>query len=106
MELPMLQIVADIKVSIGSKQPIDAALIVLKLTDYRATPQEIISIKSASKFFANFEPKKIFLIITHCDLMKIEEEQVLGKLESFKKWAKVDIPRQNAILFDNTPESL
>ena len=35
--IPMPHIVADIKISIGSKQCFDAALVVLKMTDYRAS---------------------------------------------------------------------
>jgi GTP-binding protein EngB required for normal cell division len=34
-ELPIVQIVADIKKTIGTDQPIDAALIVLKSLDFR-----------------------------------------------------------------------
>ena len=60
---------ADIKVTVG-KNPIDAALIVVKSTDYRMDIQQTISIKMVGKFFANFEAKKVFIIFTHCDIEK------------------------------------
>jgi hypothetical protein len=65
--LPLAAIVADIKCSIGSDQPIDAALIVVQGTDYRMTPQQTMAIKCISKFFKSFESRKVFMVITHCD---------------------------------------
>jgi hypothetical protein len=38
--------------------------------------------------------------------MPIEEENILGKLESFEKYGKIDISRQNVILFNKTAKSL
>ena len=43
-ELLMIDIIDDIKNSIGSKRNIDAALVVLKITDYRTSIQEMFAI--------------------------------------------------------------
>ena len=71
---------ADIKVSIGSKQLFDAALIVVKMTDYRATIQEMFAIKAISKLLCDYTPENIFMVITHCDLEDPSDELILGKL--------------------------
>ena len=105
MNLPIAQIVADIKVSINN-QPIDAALIVLKATDYRTDIQQVISVKIISKFFKNFEHKKVYMVITHCDVEKPTDEFITDKLAAFNNYGGVDIPAENVILFNNTPESL
>lgn len=73
MELSLDQIVADIKSSIGSQTKFDAALIVIKVFDYRATVQEIIALKAIKNFFTNFSPKQIFMVVTHCDLHQPNE---------------------------------
>ena len=78
--IPLPQIVADIKVSIGSKQLFDAALIVVKMTDYRATIQEMFAIKAISKLLTDYRPENIFMVITHCDLENPSDELILGKL--------------------------
>jgi hypothetical protein len=67
LELPLARIVADIKVTIGSDKPIDAALIFLKASDYRMNMEQTVAIKIISKFFQDFEPKKVFMVITHTD---------------------------------------
>ena len=57
MELSLQQIVDDIKASIQSTETtFDAALIVLKIFDYRATVQEIIALRAVKTFFENFSP--------------------------------------------------
>ena len=78
--IPLPQIVADIKVSIGSKQLFDAALIVVKMTDYRATIQEMFAIKAITKLLCEYKPENIFMVITHCDLEDPPDELILGKL--------------------------
>ena len=37
LEIPLAKIVADIQINIGTQQCIDIALLVLKMTDYRAS---------------------------------------------------------------------
>lgn len=54
----------------------------------------------------NFNPVRLFLVIIHADLMPMEENHILEKLESFKKYGNIDISRENVILFNKTPKSL
>lgn len=106
MELSLIQIVADIKGSIGHQTTFDAALIVIKLFDYRATVQEVIALKAIKNFFANFSPHQVFCIVTHCDLQTPDDAIITKKIESFKKWGGFEVPMENVIKFDNTPQSL
>lgn len=68
LELPVAEIVVDIKETIGTAQNFDAALILVKSTDYRIDVQQVIALKIIRKFFANFSPSNVFVIITHCDV--------------------------------------
>ena len=104
--IPLPQIVADIKVSIGSKQHFDAALVVVKMTDYRATIQEVFAIKAISKLLVDYKPENIFMVVTHCDLEDPPEELIKGKLQSFKETGGIEIPLENVVKFNNTEESL
>ena len=105
INLPISTIVADIKVSIGSNK-IDASLFVIKALDYRMDIQQTIAIKVISKFFKNFNSRHVFLIITHADVDTPSEEFIAGKLEAFKKYGQVEIPRENVIVYGNNPEQL
>ncbi|CDW72080.1 UNKNOWN [Stylonychia lemnae] len=100
------QIVLDIKLKIGHSQAFDGALIVIKSTDYRISVQETMAIKATVKFFSNFSPKHVFLIITHCDIESPTDEFILEKLEMFKQYGPLDIPLENVVKFNNTAESL
>lgn len=107
LELSLLQIVADIKNKIVQKQEtFDAALMVIKLFDYRASVQEVIALKAIKNFFDNFQPSQVFCVITHCDKERPDDKQVAMKLESMKKWGGFEIPLENVIYYNNTPESL
>lgn len=84
MELSLYNIVEDIRRSIQSKDTtFDAALIVIKIFDYRATVQEVIALKAIKNFFENFSPKQVFCIITHCDCAEPDQETIEKKLRSF-----------------------
>ena len=105
MNIPLANIVADIKVQIGSNN-IDASLIVIKAQDYRTGLEQMISIKAISKFFKNFDSRHVFLIITHADVKKPSDDFIAEKLAAFKKIGQVDIPRDNVIVYANNPEQL
>jgi GTP-binding protein EngB required for normal cell division len=105
-ELTLDQIILDIKLSIGHDQGIDCALVVIQSTDYRITVQETIAIKAITKFFSNFSPKNVFLVITHCDQLNPSDSFIADKLAAFKKYGPLDIPAENVVLFDKTPQSL
>ena len=96
----------DIKIAIGHEQTIDAILLVIKSTDYRISVQETIAIKACVKFFTNFSPKHVFLVITHCDQQMPTDEFIEEKLEMFKQYGPLDIPRENVVKFNYTAESL
>jgi hypothetical protein len=68
VDLPIAQIIADIKGNITSQQKIDAALVVLKITDYRTTIQEMYAIKTISTMIDKAKPENTFMILTHCDI--------------------------------------
>ena len=105
-DLPMIDIIDDIKKNIGSKQNIDAALVVLKITDYRMSIQEMYAIKTITRMIDNSNSGDTFMILTHCDKLQPSDELISGKLASFKKSGPLDIPREKVINFDNTTESL
>ena len=104
--IPMGKIIENIMDSVGSKQWFDAALIVIRSTDYRLSVQEMIAIKAIAKLLIDHQPQNIFLIITHCDLQYPSDDLVLGKVASFKKYGGLEIPIENVIKFDNTQKSL
>jgi predicted GTPase len=81
--IPLANIVADIKVSIGENN-IDASLIVIKAQDYRTGIEQMIAVKVISKFFKNFDSRHVFLIITHADVEKPSDDFIADKLASFK----------------------
>jgi hypothetical protein len=58
-------------------------------------------------FLENFSPDRVFLVITHCDVCGLpNEEHVIGKLESLKAFAGLEIPRDNVIMSENTIETI
>ena len=75
---------ADIKLSIGSENPIDAAMLVVKSSDYRMDIQQTISIKMIGKYFENFDAKKVFLVYTHCDMQKPTDKEIVDKIAAYK----------------------
>jgi hypothetical protein len=108
IELPLSEIIEEISKKIGSYQVFDAALLVIKSTDYRESIQDIIAAKALMNFLVNFSPDRVFLVITHCDIYPdaVTEEYVAGKLESLKTFSGLDIPRDNVILLENTIETI
>jgi hypothetical protein len=67
LKLSLNDIVQDIKKSIGPEVPFDAAIVVVKAQDYRATASEVIALRAIKGFFDNFSYKQVFCVITHCD---------------------------------------
>ena len=96
----------DIKRKIGTEQEIDAALVVVKLTDVRTSIQEMYAIKSIRTMIDNVEPKNTFMILTHCDLLKPSEEVISGKLGSFNRYGPLKIQPENVVEFDDSTKSL
>ena len=56
--------------------------------------------------FADFSPEHVFMVLTHVDLEMPKEEFIIGKINSFKKYGGIEIPRENVIFFNNTAASL
>jgi hypothetical protein len=99
-------IVDDISENIGTQEKFDAAIIVIKITDYRLTMNEIMALNAIKNFFENFEPSQVFCIVTHVDMGMPDPEVIEAKRKSFEKYGKFEVKKENMILFDNTAESL
>lgn len=91
-KIPVDTIIAKIKSKCGTNATFDAAILVLKSTDYRITIQQVISLKAISKLLENFKPKKIFAVFSHCDISNPSQNEIEGKLSQLKKYTGVDIP--------------
>ena len=52
------------------------------------------------------KPEGFYCWISHCDVSKPDEDFIKGKLDSYNQFAKIAIPRQNVILFNNSAASL
>jgi hypothetical protein len=68
LELSLKAIVDDIKSNIGHQEKFDAAIIIIRITDYRASINEVIACRAIKEFLENLTPQHIFCLITHCDL--------------------------------------
>jgi hypothetical protein len=79
---------------------------VIRITDYRASVNEIIACRAMKEFLENLTPEHIFCCITHCDYNIPAPDVIDNKIKSFKKWADIEIKNENVILFNNTKESL
>ena len=60
------------------------------------------------KFIDHLKTDNIFIAFTHCDneKSKVDEDFINKKLASLKKFMKLEIPKENIILFDKTSDSL
>jgi hypothetical protein len=106
MELSLQEMVKDIKASIGHQEKFDAALIVIKITDYRENIYEVIAMKAIKEFLDNLSPQHVFVVVTHCDIKNPDPTTINEKIESLKKSGGIDIKKENVILFNNTAKSL
>lgn len=91
LELPMMQIIQNIRQTIGHQIPFAAILLVIKATDYRASTQEVIAAKAISKFFSNLDHSRVFAVFTHCDLLRPDEEFMMKKLQSIQSYSGLTI---------------
>jgi len=66
----------------------------------------MFALKAINRFLKDIKPDFIYCLITHCDLYQPTEEDITMKLDSFKRFAQVDCPRDHVIKFNNKPESL
>lgn len=90
----------DLTKHLKAKEQFDAIVIVYKSTDYRgSTPSEYMTSKTLKTLFKGLDPKRLFVVITHCDLLKPEEDWIIAKNESFN----LGLLRENTFLFDKTP---
>jgi hypothetical protein len=58
----------DIKENIGYQGKFDAAIIVIKITDFRASIYDVIAWKAIKEFFYHLTPEHIFCCFTYCDV--------------------------------------
>ena len=82
------------------------ALLVIKATDYRLDLPQIACMQAMNKFLENLKPMNTFLCFTHCDKHTIDDEFIKEKVNSLKKFGKIEIPEENVILFRKNMKSL
>jgi hypothetical protein len=99
-------IAREIEKAFSSGQKIQKCLIVTKSTDYRLSINEIIALNAIKTFLSDMKPDGFYCWISHCDVSKPDEAFIKGKLDSYSQFAKIAIPRQNVILFNNSAASL
>ena len=102
----MEDIAQEIEKAFSSGQKIQICLIVTKSTDYRLSLNEIIALRAIKTFLSDLKPEGFYCWISHCDVSKPDEDFIKGKLDSYNQFAKIAIPRQNVILFNNSAASL
>jgi hypothetical protein len=58
------------------------------------------------KFLAGLEPENTFICFTYCDTKAATESFFKNKLNSIKRYCKLEVPEENIIKFSNSIESL
>ena len=58
------------------------------------------------KFLNGIVPKKVFLIITHCDIKGCSDSNISERIEQYELYSGLKIPRENVIKFGNVKEQL
>ena len=71
----------DIKENIGYQGKFDAAIIVIKSIDYRASVYDAIAFGEMRNFFEHLTPEHIFCCITYCDDKVPDTDSIKEKLE-------------------------
>ena len=62
--------------------------------------------KAINKFFAPLDNSRVFLVLTHCDKLRPNQDYIVKKLASISENSGLYIPEGNVIQFDKTKESL
>ncbi len=75
-ELSIHGIIDDIKENVGHQVKFDAAILVIKNVDYRASPAEIIACKVMKGLLENSTAQHFFCCMTHCDLIAPNSEHI------------------------------
>ena len=57
-------------------------------------------------FLIGLVPNKVFVIITHCDLVNPEDNEISEMIEEYKILSGLKIPPENVIKFGNVEEHL
>jgi hypothetical protein len=99
-------IAREIEKAFSSGQKIQICLIVTKSTDYRLSINEIIALNAIITFLSDVKPDGFYCWISYCEVSKPDETFIKGKLDTYNQFAKIAIPRQNVILFNNSAASL
>lgn len=60
-----------------------------------------MAIKACAKFFSNFSPANVYLVITHCDEQMPTDQFISEKRQAFAEHGPLDIPQENVVKFDN-----
>jgi hypothetical protein len=82
-------------------------LLVFKATDYNDSDSDRSMANIFSKILLSFQAVKVFVIMTHCDIMKEDPyPKALQKAKLIEKRCNIKIPLENIILFNKTLESV
>jgi hypothetical protein len=97
----------DILMETGETNKIYAILLVFKATDYNDSNSDRSMANLLSKILISCQAVKVFVIMTHCDIMKQDPYPLaLQKAKSIEERCNIKIPLENIIKFNNTSESL
>ena len=70
------------------------------------TIQEIMALKSMCRFLNGLIPKKVFVIITHCDVQIPSEQNLDERIQLYAQYSGLKIPRENVLKFGNDKKHL
>ena len=71
-DLSMVDFANELKKKFVSGNKIDICLIVTKSTDYRMQLQEILAMKAMKEFLLNINPRSVYCLVTHVDILKLD----------------------------------
>jgi hypothetical protein len=60
-----------------------------------------MALKAMCKFLNGIVPKKVFAIITHCDVQMPSEQNLDERIGLYETYSGLKIPRENVLKFGN-----
>lgn len=105
-DVPIEEWAETIRDGIPEGQNIDMAIMVLKCTDARMSVEQVAAAVAMRRFLEGLEPENTFICFTYCDTKAATESFFKKKLESIKRYCKLEVPEENIIKFSNSIESL
>ena len=65
-----------------------------------------MALKSMCRFLNGLVPKKVFVIITHCDVQLPSEQNLDERIKMYETYSGLKIPRGNVLKFGNDKQQL